>query len=397
MSTSTVAGPGDRLLSLDAYRGFIMLAMASRGLRIPQVAREHFPNHSAWQFLAGQLDHVVWRGCCFWDLIQPSFMFMVGVSMAWSYEKRRELGHSFRRMLGHAAWRSVVLVLLGIFLVSNGSTRTDFTFVNVLTQIGLGYTFLFLLWNRPWAVQLGVALLILVGYWAAFYVYPVPKPDYDYSHVGIDANWSHLTGNAAHWDKNTNFASAVDERLLNWFPREKPFAFNVGGYQTLNFVPSLATMIFGLLAGGLMRGSQRNSTKFWLLLLAGGTLLWAGFGLDRYGICPSVKRIWTPAWTLYSSGWTFLMLGAFYGLFDLTGWQRIAVPLAVVGINSILVYCLAQVSWNWILASMRTHLGQSIFQVFGAKYEPIVESASALFVIWLICVWLYRRRLFFKI
>jgi len=118
------AHTGERLVSLDAYRGFIMLAMASGGFAVATVVRKNpsLNENETWRFLAQQLDHVEWRGCAFWDLIQPSFMFMVGVSMAYSYANRQARGQSYARMFGHALFRSLVLVALGVFLSSNGAT-----------------------------------------------------------------------------------------------------------------------------------------------------------------------------------------------------------------------------------------------------------------------------------
>ena len=152
-----------------------------------------------------------WVGCAFWDLIQPSFMFMVGVALPYSYAKREATGESFLRMLGHAAVRSLVLVLLGLFL-STGSkhTMTNFTFVNVLTQIGLGYTFLFLLWRRTPLTQFSVLIVILAGYWAWFAMTPVVGSDFDFKKVGVPADWSFLTGFDAHWQKNANPAATFD-------------------------------------------------------------------------------------------------------------------------------------------------------------------------------------------
>ena len=99
-----------------------------------------------------------WVGCAAWDLIQPSFMFMVGVAMAYSCASRQAHGQTYGQMLRHAIVRSIVLVLLGVFLRSDGKAETYFTFEDVLSQIGLGYTFLFLLWGRSTWVQLGAAL-----------------------------------------------------------------------------------------------------------------------------------------------------------------------------------------------------------------------------------------------
>ena len=132
----------------------------------------------------------------------------------------------FGRLFGHSVYRALLLVALGIFLRSQARPQTYFTFEDVLTQIGLGYVFLFLLaWTRP-AVQWAAAAVILVGYWAAFALYPLPPAGFDTTLVGVPANWPHhLTGFAAHWDKNTNLANAFDQWFLNLFPRERPFVF----------------------------------------------------------------------------------------------------------------------------------------------------------------------------
>lgn len=385
-----------RLTSLDAYRGFIMVALASEGLGLSDVA-EHFPDSRVWQFLGYQFSHVEWLGCGFWDLIQPSFMFMVGVAMAYSNAARAARGQSYARMLGHAVWRSIVLILLGVFLRSDGRSITNWTFMDVVSQIGLGYTFLFLLWNRGWKIQLAAALVILAGYWAFFAQYPPPNPDFDYASVGVAGDWPHLQGFAAHWDKNTNPAAAFDRWFLNLFPREQPFRYEGSGYPTLNFIPSLATMIFGLLAGEWLRSSYRGGAKFALLVGWGLVSLAGGYALDAAGLCPIVKIIWTPSWTLFSTGWTLLLLAAFYGVIDLGGWRRWAFPFVVVGMNSIAIYVMQWLLADWIVASLRTHFGAGLFEVFGKTYEPIVQSVLVLGVLWLICYWMYRRRLFLRI
>ena len=102
-------------------------------------------------------------------MIQPSFMFIVGVALVFSCASRSAHGQTWGRMAWHAAWRSVVLVLLGIFLRSKDTPQTNFMFEDVLTQIGLGYFFLFMLWNHsPW-VQIAAAVALLAGDWLMFY------------------------------------------------------------------------------------------------------------------------------------------------------------------------------------------------------------------------------------
>src|SRR5207244_3896877 len=109
---------------------------------------------------------------------------------------------------------------------------------------------------------------ILGGYWWLFYQRAVPA-EINRADFGLPSDWPLLTGLAAHWNKNVNFAAQFDQTFLNWFPREEPFKFNGGGYATLNFVPSMATMLFGLMAGELLLGGKSRGKKFALLVLAG--------------------------------------------------------------------------------------------------------------------------------
>jgi predicted acyltransferase len=382
----------ERSTSLDAYRGFIMLVMASAGFGLPEVAGR-FPNEPVWQFLGYEFDHVTWAGCAFWDLIQPSFMFMVGVAMPYSFASRRAKGHGPWRNLGHVLWRSFVLIALAVFLSSNHEKRTSFVFPNVLAQIGLGYAFVYLFLGRGIKVQLAAIALILIGYWLFFFVYPTPGPDFDYAAVGVTKEAERFDGLFAHWNKNTNAAAAFDQKFLNVFPREKPFVFNEGGYQTLNFIPSMATMLFGLMAGEFLRSNRPGRTKLRWLLAAGAICLVAGWVLNQT-VCPSVKRIWTPSWAIFSTGWTFYMLAAFYWVIDLEGYKRWAFPLVIVGMNSIAIYCMSQLMKPWIAQTLRTHFGQDIF---AGTYGIIWQRVATLAVLWLICLWLYRRKIFIRI
>src|SRR2546422_480398 len=156
------------------------------------------------------------------------------------------------RLVSLDAFRGAIM-LLAVFLTSAWSRQTEWVFTNVLAQIGLGYPFLFLLCFTRSRTQWFAASGILLAYWLGFAIHPLPPPDFDWKSVGVRGDWPHLTGLAEHWEKNTNFAATIDLWFLNLFPREASFMFNAGGYQTLNFVPSLATMIFGMLAGQLLR------------------------------------------------------------------------------------------------------------------------------------------------
>ena len=390
------AAKPERLLSLDAYRGAIMLLMASSGLGLAEVAKQ-FPASQVWQFLGHHADHAMWTGCTLWDLIQPAFMFMVGVALPWSLANRRARGSAFGQMFGHALWRSLVLVLLAVFLSSAGDRQTDWVFTNVLAQIGLGYPFLFLLaFARP-RIQWLAALGILLGYWLLFCFYPLPPAAFDWASVGIGSDWSRLSGFAAHWEKNVNVAAAFDQWFLNLFPRDQLFLFNSGGYQTLNFIPSLTTMIFGLLTGQLLRSKLSLKQKLTRLFGFGLAGILLGKAIALAGLCPIVKRIWTPSWTLYSGGWVVLLLAAFVALIDWRGWKRWAFPLIVAGLNPISLYFMWQLLVEFVIDTMKRHLGQHIFESLGAVYAPILEHLAVLLVFWLVLLWMYRRKIFLRI
>ena len=385
-----------RLVSLDAYRGFVMLLMASDGLNFSRIAAQ-MPGSHLWQFLSYQTEHTEWRGCSLWDLIQPSFSFIVGVALPFSLAKRRSQGQGFPVLFGHAVWRAVALTFLGVFLRSVNHAQTYYTFEDTLSQIGMGYVFLFLLAWTPPKVQFGALAAILIGYWAVFALHPLPPAGFDYASVGVPANWRHLTGFAAHWDKNTNFAAAFDQWFLNLFPREHPFVYNDGGYLTLSFVPTLGTMILGLLTGGYLRKASNPAKKVRNMLLIGIGCLALGTLLDVTGICPSVKRIWTPSWVIFSGGWAFLLLALFYGVVDVAGWRAWTFPLVVVGMNSIAMYCMDHLWDDFIRRTVPVFLGRNIYDLFGATFAPATEMLFLLLVLWLCCFWMYRRKIFLKI
>jgi heparan-alpha-glucosaminide N-acetyltransferase len=398
----TVATPASsavaaRLASIDAYRGFVMLLMMGEVLRLCAVAAAQ-PASALWGFLCHHQDHVAWVGGSLHDLIQPSFSFLVGVALPFSLAGRLAAGQPRGRMVGHAFRRALILVLLGIWLRSIGKTETNFTFEDTLTQIGLGYGVLFLLALRPARDQWLALALILLGYWAAFAAYPLPGPGFDYPAVGVPPEWPHhLSGFAAHWNKNNNLAWAFDVWFLNLFPRESPFLFNDGGYATLSFIPTLGTMILGLLAGNLLRSDRAPQAQVRLLAGSGLVLLVLGWLLGVLGICPVVKRIWTPSFTLWSGGLCLLFLAAFYQLVDLYGHRRWSFPLVVIGMNSIAAYMLAHLWPAFLEEDLNTHLGGGLFRAFGEAEAPLLQGAVVLLVLWLALLWMYRRRIFLRI
>ncbi|MCA9032217.1 MAG: hypothetical protein KDA66_15480, partial [Planctomycetaceae bacterium] len=422
----------ERFISLDAYRGFIMLMLAASGfgifnmLRPPdedatdaQIAgwesRWRIVDRGKWEWVGHHFDHPKWqsnfafgqhdategspwlRFCVsFWDLIQPAFMFMVGVAMPFSFENRKRAGQTEKYMLWHAFIRAVVLTLLGVFLQSLSSPRTNWIFPNVLSQIGLGYFFVYLLLNRTKAVQIGAFVGILLLTWGAFVVYQTPD-SYDPAAVSASAEKGEvLEGFFGHWTKNGNVASAFDSWFLPLFPPAKDppviaeseeastgeapkaavvkYEANYGGYTTLNFVPSMATILLGVFCGQLLMTDKSSGRKLLELLAIAAGCLVIGVAAGAT-CCPIIKRIWTPSWALFSGGYVVAMLALFYMVFDMWGLKKVALPLTVIGTNSLAFYLMGQMLRPWLVNKVfQIHLGESLNALLGF----IAEKANLL-------------------
>lgn len=389
--------PPQRVSSVDAYRGFVMFLMMAEVLRFGQVA-ESFPQSAFWAFLDFHQSHVSWVGCSLHDMIQPSFSFLVGVALPYSMASRASKQQSTSVMWMHTIRRSLVLVLLGVFLRSMHASQTNFTFEDTLSQIGLGYPILFALGFATERIQWSSFILILFLYGLAFALYPTPGPYFDWSETGITADWEHnLKGFAAHWNKNTNLAWAFDRWFLNLFPREKPFHFNGGGYSTLSFIPTLGTMILGLIAGKWLKSAISSSWVIKRFVITGVTLLVLAVILNLGGINPIVKRIWTPAWTLFSGGWCFLLLAAFYFIADVKDKKSLFFPLVVIGTNSIAAYIIAHTIDSFIDQSFRINISPNYDMLLGEGYKSLISGGIILLVEWWILYWMYKKKIFIKI
>ncbi len=396
LARPTAAATPPRNVAVDAYRGLVMLLMMGEVMSFAKVARA-FPNSLFWHILAYNQTHVEWAGMGLHDTIQPGFTFLVGVALPYSIHSRTKKGESFAHQFAHTLWRSLFLIALGIFLRSTGSTQTYFTFEDTLTQIGLGYTFAFLLAHCRPTWQWTALGAILFGYWLAWALYPAPGLNFNYAAVGVPADWHHnFTGFASHWNKNSNLGQAVDVWFLNLFPRASRFLYNDGGYLTLSFIPTLGTMLLGLRAGEWYR-AVAPKIPIKRFIVAGTLLIAAGLLLHFTGICPIVKRIWTPSWTLFSGGVCFFFLAAFSWIIDVKFYRRWAFPLVVVGMNSIAAYLIAHLWEDFIINNLHINLGYNIFRVFGTGLEPLMLGITVMLIYWLILYWMYRKRLFLRI
>lgn len=395
--TAPAAKRMTRLVSLDAFRGLVMVLMLNERTHLSEVARS-FPHSAIWALIAYNTEHVEWQGCSLHDLIQPAFSFLVGAALPFSIAARKMKGETFGQMLGHAIRRAFILIFLGIFLRSLWSRQTYFTFEDTLTQIGLGYVFLFLLGFTRVRTQVIAFVLILICFWAAFALYPAPGPHFDYAAVGVPQDWDHnYTGFLSHWNPNSNLSWAFDVWFLNLFPREHPFLFNAGGWSTLSFIPTLATMILGLLTGEWLKAPGSKEQKLRGLTIAGAALLFVGLAFQWAGICPIVKRVWTSSYTLYSGGWILLIVAGFYALMEWKGWQRWAFPLVVVGMNSIAIYVMSWTMSDFFGNALTRHFGHAIAFLAGPTFQPVLHGFLLMLIFWWILFWMYRRKLFLKI
>jgi len=216
--------------------------------------------------------------------------------------------------------------------------------------------------------------------------------------VGVPADWPHLySGFLAHFNKNSNVAWAFDVWFLNLFPRAAPFRFNSGGWSTLSFVPTLATMMLGLWTGRWVASARGEREKVLGMVAAGIALVLAGLLLQWLHVVPIVKRIWTSSYTLYSGGLVILMLAAMHAAIEWKGWRRWCFPLLVIGANSIAIYVMSWTLESFIGSALVRHLGRAPFLVLGTPFEPVLRGAAIVLTFWLILLWMYRRKLFLRI
>jgi predicted acyltransferase len=261
----------------------------------------------------------------------------------------------------------------------------------------LGYFLLFLVARGPqWLAPTAIGV-ILVGYWVAFAANP-PAEDFDYQAVGVPLEWTeHQTGFASAWNKNSNLAWRFDTWFLNLFPRPEPFLFHGGGYSTLSFVPTLATMLMGLLAGRWLLNEPGTGRRLCLLAAAVVVGLSTGWLLNEFDICPQVKRIWTPSFALWSGGWCFLFVFVFHLVCDVWQLKSWSFPLVVIGSNCIFVYLLNWTIKGSIISALHRHFGTAIFEIQGPAFTELLTGLAVLAIFWVLLFWMYRNKIFVKL
>ncbi len=396
-SSSSIRSGSPRLASIDAFRGLVMFLMLFEALRFCEVAAA-VPHSGVWQFLCVQQTHAEWAGWSLHDFIMPSFGFLVGVALPFSIAKRQARGDTVRQILQHTSIRSVVFVALGIAIASAHPRQLTWSFVDILPQVGFGYVALTILALRPRRDAWIAVVAILTGTWLAFALYR--PPNLPLEAVGVSADWVRLhglVGFAAHWQKNSNLGWLVDTWVLNVLPRSEPFLYDPGGGVTLNFVPFLATMVMGLIAGRELRSDREGNAIAARLVIAGLACVAASAAIAELGIGPIVKRLWTPSWTLFSGGVALITLAGFYLMVDLKRQRGIVFPFVVLGSNSLAVYCLSHFYSAFAFHSISRVVGVAPFRVLGTAYVPAVYGGLIVAGYWSAMYLLYRKRIFLRV
>jgi predicted acyltransferase len=320
-------------------------------------------DHPFWGAVAHQVDHVAWEGTVFWDLIQPAFMFMVGVSMPFSFGRRESEGAGFASNLGHVLRRALIFVCLSNLFTVVGSGKIQFGLINVLSQMAFTYLIAFLVMQLAFRWQVAACAAILAAHWGLFLAFPGP---------------------AGPFSREGNIGQVIDKAVLGW---------NYSGlYVTINFMSSAATTLFGVWTGYLLRSGRPHGQVMRIIAGAGAASMALGLALTPWS--PLVKRIWTTSFTFYSAGWVLFMLLGFYWLVEVRGHRRAMFPLLVVGANSIFAYCVSQMMRGSIHRSVGVLTGK--FEWVGTL-APVFQACATLGVIWYLCYWLYQRKVFIKV
>ncbi|MFC1528820.1 acyltransferase family protein [Candidatus Latescibacterota bacterium] len=349
-----------RVVSLDVFRGFIMFTMLIGTFGLKELA--HYPVAG---FVYNQLTHAPWRGFHFEDVILPSFLFIIGVAMALSTSKRRSQGEDNKKKLRHAVRRSAALFLMG-FLLSWISARKPYFGAGVLQILAISYFFAYLFIEKSIKVQYSIFAVLLFIYWFFIFIVPVPEAGRN-SYV--------LYKNLVYYLDDIIIGSAT-----RW------------GYL-YTIITSIAVVVYGSIIGKILLNRSSNKEFMKMLAILGTAGVVAGLALNP--VIPIIKRMFTPSYTLFTCGLVTLMLLGFFWLIDIKGHVKWSFPFIVFGANSIFVYMLNMLFSSWLMEKGG---------IFIAPLEPFIGAWASpathllrMLALWLVCFWLYRRKLFFKI
>jgi len=366
-----------RLLSLDVFRGATIAAMV--------LVNNAGDEPSAYW----PLQHAKWNGWTPTDLIFPFFLFIVGVSMAFSFSSRRNQGASKAAVLGHILRRGASIFAIGLLLNGTGSGfhLATWRVYGVLQRIAICYVITAILalftGRKTW---IAAVVACLVGYWVLMRYVPVPG-------FGMPVRDIPLL------DPDRNIVAWLDRKLLAGHLYE----VTRDPEGVLSTIPAIATCLIGLLTGDWLRSSRTGEVKAQALALTGMACVALG---EFFAIWfPINKKLWTNSYVIFTAGSALLCLALFYTVLDVRKWRGKWIdPLLVFGMNPIAAYVFAGLLAHALEA---IHLGDSTLQevIYQEAFSPLATPAfssllySLVFVLicWLAMLPLYRKRIFLKI
>jgi predicted acyltransferase len=372
MSTETqstgITSPG-RVTSVDFFRGFTMFLLAGEASEL--YSHLVHSNSNFVRLIGTQFHHHTWHGLHFWDLIQPFFMFIVGVAIPFAVANRIKKGESTRTITLHAFKRSGLLLFLGWALYFTDAGHLVFRFQNVLAQLSVTYIVAFLIRNKSFKFQLIFTFAILLLIDLAYRFFPVE---------GFNHPW-------------VNF-----ENLGAWFNNKIEGVDKASEWATLNFVSTTAHTVWGVLCGKLLMSDKPANKKIQILLIAAVSGLVIGYSLDLLNITPIIKKIATSSFVFASGGWTILALAFSYWLIDIKKlFKKGSWFFIVVGMNSIFIYLFFSIGGAGFLSRIVEPFSKLLFSWGGEMTVAIITSLGVWAAMWYLCYWLYKNKLFIKI
>jgi predicted acyltransferase len=334
---------------------------------------EHFleMDSSVMQFFGTQLSHHEWNGLHFWDLVQPFFMFIVGVAIPFAVANRIKKGQSMKTITLHALKRSFLLLFFGWALYFIREGKLVFQFQNVLAQLSVTYLVAFLLMKKSFKFQLIFSLAILLLIDLAYRFFPVE---------GFNHPW-------------VNF-----ENLGTWFNNKIEGVDKASEWATLNFVSTTAHTIWGVLCGKLLMSDKSTVKKIQILIIAGISGLIIGYSLDLLNVTPIIKKIATSSFVFASGGWTILALCISYWLIDIKKlFTKGSWFFIIVGMNSIFIYLFCHLGGAGIIAKIINPFSNLLFCLGGVMSVKVITSVGVWAALWYLCYWLYKNKIFIKI
>lgn len=362
-----------RLLSLDFFRGLTMFLLVAEGTGLWFTLVQDPVRGTFLEQFFMQFEHHPWHGLHFWDLIQPFFMFIVGVAMPFSYQSRISKGDSRNSITRHIIQRSFILLAFGVGLHCGYNRKLVWELWNVLSQLAVTIPIAYFLMKYPIRMQLTVSLLLLLISDLAYRYFPVE---------GFNQPWT--------IDKN--FGSWMDLVLMGKLN-------NGGGWVAINCISTAAHTIWGVLAGQLLLKEVSRKCKFKTLFIAGAIALVLGFGLELTGITPIIKRIATSSFVFASGGWALIGLALSYWLIDIKGYNSWIFVFTVVGTNSIFIYVFFNTVGGQWLNDFIAIFSKGMLRWTGAS-DFVLNVFTCLVILaaeWGLCFWLYKRKIFFRI